>query len=771
MDLTRRSFLKWASLSAVGAVACNIFREGEMEIQSPVQLPEDLVTGQDNWYATLCYQCPEQEGILVRVMEGRAKKVRGNPLYPTNQGKQSARCEAGLQALYHPDRIAKPLLRVGSRRSGQFREIGWDEAMNSLRDRLQSLRDGNDTNAMIMATGPLRGHRALVVDRFVGAYGGKRLTFEPWERAVLRASVKNVFDQDTLPDFDIANSRYLLSFGADFLSTWVSPVHYSVAFGQFRGNRDGKRRGTFVHVDPRYSMTAASADDWIPITPGREGVLALSIAYVIMAKGLADPGVIQDMTGGAGPAALEEFQPENVAMSIGMPETIRGEDAADIIERVAMEFATQSPALAIGGGEAGAHTNGLFNLKAIFALNYLVGSVGKKPGQGGIIFNPPPPLDDIPAAQSPATFSDWEEFAGEVKKGGIKVLMVHGANPAHGLPDAAGFQEAILGNDDLYVVSFSSFLDDTTMMADLVLPERSHLEDWGDDVPEPGPGYEIVGMQQPVVNPLADLDPRSFPDMLLTLSQELRLEDGLPNTFKDVLREGARKLHALDRGSVREDTFEAFWNKMLQQGGWWHEEAVSEASAPKPTDLAKLAARVDQRLPTFREPTGPDTFHLVPFWSNSLLDGRGAHLPWLQAVPDPLTTVTWQTWIEINSRVAKEMGLKEGDLARVVSTEGHLEAIVYPNPAIPPGVVSIPVGQGHTPGVRYATRKGEQRGVNVISILAPASDAETGALAWAATKVLIQRTGRNVKVSKFEGIVPAFPIGTREEDIVQVTRG
>ena len=96
MNLSRRDFLKWASLSALGAVACDIFREGEMVSQSPLDMPEDLVTGLDNWYATLCRQCPETEGLVIRVFEGRAKKVQGNPLYPTNQGKQSARCEGGL---------------------------------------------------------------------------------------------------------------------------------------------------------------------------------------------------------------------------------------------------------------------------------------------------------------------------------------------------------------------------------------------------------------------------------------------------------------------------------------------------------------------------------------------------------------------------------------------------------------------------------------------------------------------------------------------------
>ena len=772
MKLTRRDFLKWASLSAVGAVACDIFREGEMIIQSPAKLPEDLVTGKDNWYATLCGQCPERESILVRVMEGRAKKVRGNPLYPTNQGKQSARCEAGLQALYHPDRLAGPMARVGVRGSGQFRQIGWDMAMNTLLGQLRS----NRPDAMLMITEPLRGHLGMVASRFVSAYGGRHLAFEPLEQTVLRGAVKRVFNQDTLPDFDIEHTRYLLSFGADFLSTWVSPVRYARGYGEFRRNI-GKERGALVHTDPRYSVTAANADQWIPIRPGMEGVLALSMAYVIIDEGLADPGVVDAMTDGAGASALEDFKPENIVSAdsplfAGIPERIRGEGAAEVIRRIASEFATTGPSLAIGGGEAGAHTNGYFNLSAIFALNYLVDSVGKRSGEGGIVFNPPPPIDGIPATSPAGSITDWLRISDDLRNGRIKLVLVRGANPLHGLPPGSGFRGALDAGDP-FIVSFSSFMDDTSQMADLVLPERIYLEDWGDDVPEPGPGFEVVGIQQPVVNPLPDLDPRSFPDLLLTLSQDLGLDDGLPNTFRDVLRQGAQQLFDLDRGSIRASTFEGFWNTMLQQGGWWDSDRVSTASPPSPPSLADLARQPsEQRLPSFRtQDVASKFFYLVPFLSNSLLDGRGAHLPWLQAVPDPLTTVTWQTWVEINARQADEMGLKEGDVIRIISTEDHIEAIVYPHPAVPPDVLSIPVGQGHAIGVRYATRGENQRGSNPISILASEVDSETGGLAWAATRVRIQSTGRNARVSKFEGLVPAFPIGTRAEDVVQVTRG
>ena len=767
-------------------MSCNIFREGEMEIQSPVDIPEDAVTGRDNWYATLCGQCPEREGLVVRVMEGRAKKVRGNPLYPTNQGKQSVRCEGGLQALYHPDRIAQPLRRKENTERGdnQWWKIPWGEVMDIFKDVLGTrLRNTGQAGSVLMVTEPARGHMGLVVDRFVEAYGGRHLALESLEQTNFRTAMKRVYAQDVLPDFDIENSRYIISFGADFLSTWVSPVRYARGFGQFRTHGGGKPRGKLVHVDARYSMTAASADDWIPISPGMEGVLALSMAYSIISDGNADPNVVQAMIGGIGPVALESalgrFKPGNVVdpgnpLYIGIPERLRGESAAELIRRVSRQFGSQKPSLAIGGGTAGAHTNGLANLTAIYALNFLVNGVGKQPGEGGVVFNPPSPITGVSASTGAHSFKDWLGAIDGIADGSIKALLVHGANPDYRLP-GPGFGDAVRAKDDpndLFVISFSNFLDDTSLLADLVLPIRDPLEEWGDDIPDPGPGYQSIGIQQPVVNPLPDLNPRSFPDLLLSVSQELGLDDGLPDSFEKVLKDGARKLFDLNRGSPLGDpvgapTFDHFWNRLLERGGWSDESFRSTDSPPAPTDLAALVR--GEVTPSFLGRTGQNSFNLVPFLSNSLLDGRGAHLPWLQAAPDPLTTVTWQTWIEINSRVAQDMGLKEGDLVNVISDRASIEAVVYPHPAMPPWAVGIPVGQGHTPGIQYATRDGKQRGGNPISILDFREDMDN--LPWAATRVVVQPTGRSTRVSKFEGIVPAFPIGTRDEDVIQVTSG
>lgn len=757
--LTRRQFLQVAGASAAGAVAftgCQPDRR-ELLAQSRVHVAEDVLTAYENWYGTTCRECGAGCGLVVRIIEGRAKKAEGNPDHPLNRGKLCARGQAAVQGEYHPDRLQGPLRLKGARGSGEFTAISWDEGLGELTRRLRDLQ--SRPNSVAVLTPPLRAHQALVVDRFTGAYGAQWLQLDPLGETPLREAVRRIFGAATLPEFDIEHARYVVSFGADFLSTWLSPVHYSVEYGVFRQGsyragefrpRRGTPRGYLAQVEPRFSATAANADEWLPNRPGTEGALALAMAQVILSEGLADPAGARAF---GDPRALDAYRPDRVATLTGV--------SADQVRRVARDLATRRPSLAIGGGPAGAHTNGTDNLSAILALNLLVGAVGR---EGGVRLNPPSPIEDLPAPALPSGLGDWQALAQRLRGGQVQAVLLHNANPVHGLPAALGFRDALLQAP--FIVSFSSFLDETTALADLVLPSHLPLEDWGDDTPDPGPGFQVVSLQQPVVRPFYDT--RSFWDVLLGVAGELGggVRQALPwRTFKDALRDTARALQGLGRGTVRDADFERFWVSLLQRGGWWDDSPAGrpvvglvEAEASVQRVVSRLAP------PRFEGAQEPFPFYLVVFRHNTLGAGETAHLPWIQAAPDPVTSAVWQTWVEVNPGVARQQGLREGDMVSIESPAGKIEAAVYVNPAAPPNVLAVPMGQGHTLYGRWA----EKRGSNPMDVLAPLTDEATGALAYAATRVRLVKTGRSIRLPKFEGTVESVQL--EHPQVVPVVR-
>jgi molybdopterin-containing oxidoreductase family iron-sulfur binding subunit len=220
------------------------------------------------------------------------------------------------------------------------------------------------------------------------------------------------------------------------------------------------------------------------------------------------------------------------------------------------------------------------------------------------------------------------------------------------------------------------------------------------------------------------------------------VEAALPwSTFKDVVRGG---------------TPEPTWTTLLQHGGSF------AGSAAQPLAAATLSF---QPVPPPRFSGSADQdYALVLFPHHTLGDGRSAHLPWLQAAPDPLTSVTWQTWVELNPARARELGLVEGDLVRLESEQGSIEAPVYIHPGAPPDVLGVPVGQGHARYGRWA----ERRGANPLGLLAPLVDEGSGALAYGATRVRLVKTGRHVSLPKMEGTVPAYQIPGQE--VIKISR-
>lgn len=707
--MKRRDFLKLGGLAASSSLLAGCVMPRPRSYYVPyVEQPEEVLPGVGDWYASACGQCEAGCGLMARVIEGRAVKLEGNPAHPLNHGKLCAMGQSGLQTLYNPDRVRGPMQRKGERGQGAFTPMAWNDALSRL---VEQLAPHVGKGTIAVATRPLSGTQGLVLDRFSRAVGGRApITLDIQGTETLVAGLRDRLGMDRPPRYDFANSRFLLNFGADLFDTWLSPVNYSLQYGHMRQGRPGLR-GRMVHVEPRMSATAGSADRWIPVPPGYEGIMALSLAQVIVAEGLAVPG----FEGWAG--TLAPYAPDRVAAKLGVP--------AETLRALAREFASSRPALAVAGGPALAHTNGVQTASAVHALNQLVGSVGT---EGGLMPSPPTPVRDLNAF-GPGAFSDWSALVDRMRAGQVKALLIHQADPVYLLPKSLGFQEALAKVP--FVASFGSFIDDSTAFADLILPDHTFLESWGMVPSEPAPGMPVLTSQQPVVSPLYDTRPT--PDVLLSIGKALGgpVAAALPwPSYIDLVRTTWSSVAPQDA---------ALWSEVRQKGVW-----TGRAIAPAALRGRTTAPAVAD--PSFNGKAEEYPFAFYPYLSPSLHDGRGANLPWQQELPDLLTAGVWSSWVEINPETARKLGLSEGEAIEVRSPAGSLRARVHLFPGIHPEVLAMPMGQGHKAYGRYAAG----RGSNPLDVVAPTLVPGSGALAWAATRVKLAKVSEAPSFTRVE---------------------
>src|SRR5919197_978670 len=275
--MKRRDFFKIVATTGAAAAAGGCQQATETIL--PLVVPnEQLVPGVAAWFATVCRECPAGCGVIARNRDGRVVKLEGNPDHPVNQGALCARGQAALQGLYHPDRFPGPQRREGS----AVAPIGWDDALKIVAEKASALRQAGKGRAIALVSQLESGGLGALLDRFTQAFGARpRVTLEPFGYEALRAANRQTFGRDAIPHYAFEEAEVVLSFGADFLETWLSNVGHARGFTRMHTFRDG-RAGTFIHVEPRQSITASSADEWIRNAPGTEGMLALAILKVLL---------------------------------------------------------------------------------------------------------------------------------------------------------------------------------------------------------------------------------------------------------------------------------------------------------------------------------------------------------------------------------------------------------------------------------------------------------------------------------------------------------
>jgi molybdopterin-containing oxidoreductase family iron-sulfur binding subunit len=705
--MERRDFLKIAGAASATTAAFGCSPKATEKLVPYLVPAEEIVPGIATWYATVSGDSPEGLGIQVKTREGRPILIQGNPEHPLSGGSVSALAQSELQGLYDPDRVRGPALRAPG---GRFNALDWKHALELLVEQLAKARGGG----IYFLSGHMTGTLDALVDGWLASFDSpNRAVYETFAYEPVLTANRIVFGQTAIPLYDLASARYLISFGADFLETWLAPTFLTRGFTAMHAFRDGGM-GKFVAVEPRASLTATNADEWIAARPGTEMLVALAMANVIAGEQGVEAGM-----------PLGDYAPEAVAERTEVP--------AETIRRLAREFADASPGLALGCGVATTHRRATETWAAVNVLNRVAGNVGRT-----LRFGP-----NLHVARS-ASYAAMEELVRRMRDGQVSVLLVHGANPVYSLPPKFGFGEAL--ERVPFKVSLTPFYDETAALADLLLPASHSLESWGDAETMDG----VRGLMQPVVQPLHNT--RMLGDILLRTAKLAGFEAQFPaDDFHAHLKAAWTGASGPTTGLFAELP-DGAWEQALERGGVFGGGATETAQPPAPEVAAGTVARpaggfagwsppaaagslTDLRFePATFDGEADEGFYLLPVPTVAFHDGRGANRPWMQELPDPVTKAVWGTWVEVHPETARAQGIREGDLLEVASPHGSIAAPVFLYPGIRRDTVAIPLGQGHGAYGRFA--KG--RGANPIGLLPPEVDPVSGGRSWFGTRVRLR---------------------------------
>ncbi|MGA2192298.1 MAG: molybdopterin-dependent oxidoreductase [Nitrospirota bacterium] len=715
-NMKRRNFLK---ISAAGAsVAALSHYLGPLLFAKQMDdRPEvDRCTGKKiAGVPTSCLGCGAACGMMAYVRDGQLMRLSGNPAHPVNRGTLCLVGQAAVYTLYDPERVQKPKVRIGSRGQGRWKEISWDEATKMLSERIKGLR-GRD---LVLET---RGGSAELASReFARRTGGTVVSHghvvSPNREAALMETLGVRYDYP-----DIARTNYILNFGANPFESGPFGIGPVVAISSLKG---GRAMPKLVSFDPRLSATAGRSDEWFPIVPGTDALVALAMANVIMTEGLYDKGFIERHTNTSVAqliSHLSQFTPVGA-------ERVSGIAAADI-RRIAVEYASADKAVLLTGGGVSKHADGTMNERAVRLLPVITGKIGR-PGCNII------PAKALAGKDSP----DAKELTPDMLHRDIQegrkvgIYMVHGCDPVYGSPEASKMARALADESRIpFIVAMDTHVTDTGLFADMVLPVTTFLEEYGLET-APGPGGEtIVNYRRPVVPPMGESKP--YAEALSLIASKA----ASPLSFSDSEDYTGQLAGRIDGLAA------AGGEEMLASKGFF---VSARNSGMQP---GKLAVTIGKSLPGFSQPskykdmkledlilvTYAPSGYKEDFTENNLL----------------LKEIFHQNKAFINSKTGEQLGLKTWDKAVFSTPAGKIEATVMLTPGMEPKTVAMARGCGHQgygkiegaekfesrdPFTTVIWWDGDGKGTNP-NLLTPFSiDRESGGQGWMMTKVTVEK--------------------------------
>ncbi len=695
MKVDRRSFLGLglgaAAGVAVSPVGLKLTDDSSIWTQNWPWTPVP-VDGKVNYEKSVCSLCPGSCGISVRKIDNRPVKIEGLSGYPVNEGGVCLHGIAGLQYLYDSTRVRTPLKKNGD----TFEKISWDDAITIVAQKLKSIRQNGTPEKFACITDKEQGSVSGLFKRLLKTFGSPEFYTMPGLESYLELTASTLHGKGNTIAFDLENANFVLSFGAGIIEGWGSPVSC------FKANASKKKRHAKLYqIESRLSNTAANADKWIPVKPGTNADLALGMCAVILKNNLFDSNAAMNFSGGFNKFAA--MLQKNYSTS--KTAAITGVKATDI-EKIATLFAKAKKPVAVFGKGRGDGAQSLKELAAVHTLNCLVGNINKK---GGVFVKPATQYLEFPdeSMDMAARTGFGKKRAGKyvnqvfekINKSSqpvIEVLFTYNANPCFSLHDTKKVKQAL--NKIPFKVSFSSFLDETAMQADIILPSHTFLERF-EDVPS-GAGFakDVVGLSKPVVKPL--FNTKNPGDSLILIAKALGGNVAQSFPWKNY-------------DQCLESVTSRIWKSLSNKGF-----AVLSQGTPVGRPAVDISFLSQNRASVKAQ--GSYEYTLIPIDNMRIMSAGVSSSPFAVKTVSDNVLKGKDIVVEMNPLTAK--GLKDNGVALLTTPLGKTRVKVHVNEGMMPGVIGIVTGFGHTFENKYVSNKG----VNVNDLIGPVIEPGSG---------------------------------------------
>jgi anaerobic selenocysteine-containing dehydrogenase len=725
--MSRRAFLGISAAAAAALTAIMVIKRPKASESADKGSERAVET--EELVATSCLNCPTRCAITVRVVNGKAVRILGNSNSPYSDGKTCPRSHIGLQVLYNPDRFMTPLARAPGRDKGNgvdlgrdFEPISWGEAVGRIAQKLE----GISPERLLILQGLTANSDEDLIRQFAAAYGTSTLFLEESLETAAEREGKRMADGRHNSGYELRSqkgtgTRYILSFGAGIVESERPLARNLRLWGVLR--REMPNRSRVVVFDPRYSVTAAKADQWVPINPGTEGAMAMAMASVIISEGLYDSDFVNSHTSGFEGfrtlATSHRFSPEEVAEITGVD--------AEVIRQTARDFARTRPSIAWIGEAAASWPHGSYASHAVFCLNALVGSIDVP---GGVVYQEPPPYGPLPLDVTEQGIS-FRRLGDLVRNGGVEAAVGFNSNLIMSVPSTAKW------NADLrnlpYYVHIGPAMNEMAAYADIILPSCTYLEQWGYESALPGSGYAEARVKQPVVESL--YDSREIARILFDLADEMGPPVSSP--FRAIWD----RADGFAEAFVKQRTGPFIsWDEFKRDGVWVggdYQYAKYGEIFHTPSGKFEFKSTHLERLLNVRLP-GEDRerpFMLAIYRPVLEIRSGTQNCPWAQEMFLVMDGVGWNNVVEVNHETARHLGIGDGDAVVIESESGEIEAEAKVRQGIIPGAAAMATGQGRRASGRWA----DGIGVNPNEVVGTEYDEESGQPSYFSTRVKIRR--------------------------------